>query len=209
MYPPTPSQHEMNVLRCKVEATNATNVGNTSNLSKANALKDVQPPVEPQSNKDAEDSVSTHADVYVGPAWHIPMTQVDLDWQDSVSPTPSSSLNAAPNVAKDLDVVGKSQIAEAHMVVAVDTLLRYPKLKRRPSWMPLTRQPPKLLGYKSGIARLQVGYMLHRNENILVAKSCFYDFHVHPRMNFDICNVYNKCNMRLECICLWKYRGPE
>ena len=40
-------------------------------------------------------------------------------------------------------------------------------------------------------------------------RSCFYDFHVHPRMNFDICNVYNKCNMGLQCICLWKYRGPE
>ena len=111
----------MDVLRYEVEATNATNVGNTRNLSNANVLKDVQPPVEPQSNKHAEDSVSTHVDVHVGPTCHIPMTQVDLDWQDSVSPTPSSSFNVAQNLAKDLDVVGKSQTAEAPVVMAVDT----------------------------------------------------------------------------------------
>ena len=108
MHPPIPNQYESDVLRFEVEATNATNVGNM-NLSNADVLKDVQPPVEPQSNEHAEDSVSTHGDVHVGPACHIPMIQAELDWQDSVSPTPSSSFNVAQNLAKDIDVVSRSQ----------------------------------------------------------------------------------------------------
>ena len=47
VHPPTPNQHEADVLRCEVRAINATNVSNTRNLSKTYALKDVQPPVEP------------------------------------------------------------------------------------------------------------------------------------------------------------------
>ena len=115
VHPPISKQYESDVLRCKVEATNATNVGNM-NLSNADVVKDVQSPVEPQSNKHAEDSVSTHGDVHVGSACHIPMTQAELDWQDLVSHASSSSFNAAQNLPKDIEVVGTfaevSQIAE-------------------------------------------------------------------------------------------------
>jgi hypothetical protein len=48
-------------------------------------------------------------------------SQVDSDWQDSVSPTPSPSLNAEQNLVEELDNVGKSQTVESPMVVAVDT----------------------------------------------------------------------------------------
>jgi hypothetical protein len=48
-------------------------------------------------------------------------SQVVIDWQDSVSPTPSPSLNVPQNLAEDLDVVGKSHTAEPVVVVAVDT----------------------------------------------------------------------------------------
>ena len=78
MHPPVPNQHESDVFCCEVEATNTTNVGNR-NLSNADVLKDMQPPVEPQSNEHAEDSVSTYGDVHVGSACHIPMTQAGLD----------------------------------------------------------------------------------------------------------------------------------
>ena len=108
VHPPISKQYESDVLRCKVEATNATNVGNM-NLSNADVVKDVQPPVEPQSNKHAEDSVSTHGDVHVGPACRILMTQAELDWQDSVSRAPSSSFNATQNLPNDIDVVGRFQ----------------------------------------------------------------------------------------------------
>ena len=51
-----------------MEATNATKVSNTKNLSKAYDSNDVQPPVEPQSKNDVEESVSTHAEVHIGVA---------------------------------------------------------------------------------------------------------------------------------------------
>lgn len=83
----------------------------------------------PQSN--AEHSVFTHVDVHVGPAWHILRiqdktlqdlpSQLELDWQDSVSPRPNPSLNAAQKLSENLDVVGKSQTAEPPVVVAVGT----------------------------------------------------------------------------------------
>ena len=47
--------------------------------------------------------------------------QVDLDWQDLVSPTPSPSFNATQNLAKELDMIGKSHTAEPPVVVVVDT----------------------------------------------------------------------------------------
>jgi hypothetical protein len=110
--PPTPTQHDADVHRYEVEATNDTNVDNTS---KADVVTDVHPPMKP----------------HVGPAWHILRTQdktlqdlpsqVVIDWQDSVSPTPSPSLKVPQNLAKDLDVVGKSHTAEPVVVVAVDT----------------------------------------------------------------------------------------
>ena len=45
----------------------------------------------------------------------------EVEVQDSVSTTPSPSLNVPQNLTEDLDVVGKSQTAEAVVVVAVDT----------------------------------------------------------------------------------------
>ena len=83
VHPPTPSQHEADVHPCEVEATNVTNVRNTSNLS-----------------------------------------QVTLDWKDLVSPSPCTTFNAAENLAKELDMIGKCQAAELPVVVAVDTFTK-------------------------------------------------------------------------------------
>lgn len=68
VHPPAPSQYEADVHCCEVEATNTTNFSNTSILSKEDALNDMQPPVDPQSHKDSEDSIYTHADMHVGSA---------------------------------------------------------------------------------------------------------------------------------------------
>ena len=126
VHPPTPIQNEAAMHGCKVEATNTTNVGNTS---KTYVVKDLQLLMETQSN--AEHSVSMHAYVHVGSAWYILMiqdktlqdlpSQVELDWQDSVSFLINLSFNAAQNLAENLDVVGKSQTAELSVVVAVGT----------------------------------------------------------------------------------------
>ena len=74
VHPPAPSQYEADVHCCEVEATNTTNFSNTSILSKEDALNDMQPPVDPQSHKDLEDSIYTHADMHVGSAWLVSMT---------------------------------------------------------------------------------------------------------------------------------------
>ena len=49
------------------------------------------------------------------------LNQVALDWKDSVSTTPSPSLNAWENLAEELNVIGKSQAAKLPVAVAVNT----------------------------------------------------------------------------------------
>ena len=75
MHPPAHNHHEADVHYCEVEDAFADNVNNICNLGKSQASKDVQPPVEPHSKDDAAKSPSTHGDMHVGPAFHIPMTQ--------------------------------------------------------------------------------------------------------------------------------------
>ena len=69
--------------------------------------------------------------VPIGPAWVIPMTQaksledlpsqLDMDWQDSVSLTPTPSLAATRNLNQELEAVVSSQVVNPPEVVAVDT----------------------------------------------------------------------------------------
>lgn len=68
----------------------------------------------------------------LGPAFHIPMTQdrtleelpsqIDIEWQDSVSPLPASALGttaaAAPAYPQDSEFVEVSQIAQEAVVQA-------------------------------------------------------------------------------------------
>lgn len=100
--------------------------------AKATGSEEVIPLVEPHSVV-LEESQRMRGDVYVGPAFHIPMTQaksleelpsqVDFDWQDSVSPNPIPALGAARNLDGELDGVGTPPSVPAAIDVAMDTFV--------------------------------------------------------------------------------------
>lgn len=108
----------------------ATTARGTS--AKAAGSEEVIPSVEAHSVV-VEESQRMRGDVYVGPAFHIPMTQaksleelpsqVDFDWQDSVSPNPTPALGAARNLDGELDGVGTPRSVPAAIDVAMDTFV--------------------------------------------------------------------------------------
>ena len=130
VHPTAPPEY---LQQCEPEVTNATNSDNICNVGTPATLGVVQVvDVQPQSKEnvpstDAEDVPSTDAETDIGPAWHIPMTQekslqdlpsqLDVDWQDSVLPTPMPSLVAVRNLSSELDVVGSTQNVEPPVVL--------------------------------------------------------------------------------------------
>ena len=113
------------------EAPDASNAVNGSGVIIPDASEDVQHRVGDDSNQNVEDADSRDVGVHVGPAWIIPMTQtksledlpsqLDMDWQDSVSLTPTPSLAATRNLGQELEAVASSQVLNPPEVVAVDT----------------------------------------------------------------------------------------
>jgi hypothetical protein len=113
------------------EVTNAGNAVNVSGVIIPDASEGVQHRVEDDSNQNVEDADSRDVGVPIGPAWVIPMTQaksledlpsqLDMDWQDSVSLTPTPSLAATRNLNQELEAVASSQVVNPPEVVAVDT----------------------------------------------------------------------------------------
>lgn len=134
VHKPKTTFQEVNTHHSEQQVTNASTANTSCNPSIPEASEVVRPVVEPESKLMANDSPS--ADVgHVGPAWHIPMTQersledlpsqLDLDWQDSVSstPTPSPAATQVPQRlnANDLGAGGSSEVVEPQVVLAVDT----------------------------------------------------------------------------------------
>ena len=131
VHPPQAAHHEVDIHVTDMEVTNASNSENVCNSSIPQAAEVAQPSVEPESR-----DVGVHA----GPAWHIPMTQerslqdlpsqMDLDWQDPLTPTPTPSLAATRSLGEELEAVrssqivkhavGCSQVVEPAVVVSVD-----------------------------------------------------------------------------------------
>jgi hypothetical protein len=113
------------------EVTNAGNAVNVSGVIIPDASEGVEHRVEDDSNQNVEDADSRDVGVPIGPAWVIPMTQaksledlpsqLDMDWQDSVSLTPTPSLAATRNLNQELEAVASSQVVNPPEVVAVDT----------------------------------------------------------------------------------------
>jgi hypothetical protein len=78
-----------------------------------------------------EESQRLPGDVDVGPVFHIPMTQarsledlpsqLDFDWQDSVSANPTPAVGAARNLDGELEHVGTPRTVAAALDVGVDT----------------------------------------------------------------------------------------
>ena len=98
----------------------------------------VTPEGEPESKESAEDPHSGDADARSEPAWDIPMTQdkslqelpsqLDLDWQESVLPTPMPSLAAVRNLGEELEVVGATRNADPPVVL--DTFAEVSQIAR-------------------------------------------------------------------------------
>lgn len=112
VHPPEAAHLEVHTHVTEMEVTNASNSDNVCNSSIPQAAEVAQPPVEPEFG----------FGVHVGPAWHILITQerslqdlpsqMDLDWQDSVTPTPTRSPAATRSLGEELEAVGSSQVTE-------------------------------------------------------------------------------------------------
>ena len=68
-------------------------------------------------------------------------SQLDFDWQDSVTPTPTPSHGISQNLGEELDVVDTSQIALLTMVVVVDTFVEVSQITHE-AVMEAIQQPP-------------------------------------------------------------------
>lgn len=113
--------------QCGLQVTDACEPDNVCNVGTPQASEVVTPEVEPESKESAEDPHSGDADARSEPAWDIPMTQdkslqelpsqLDLDWQESVLPTPMPSLAAVRNLGEELEVVGATRNADPPVVL--------------------------------------------------------------------------------------------
>lgn len=112
-----------------------TNVGTSATACVSEV---VQPSVEPLA-----------ADV--GPAFHIPMTQVssledlpnqlDFEWQDSVSANPESILGTARNLGAELEAVGTQRNTAAPKDVGMATFVEVSQIAQEAA-KDATPQPP-------------------------------------------------------------------
>lgn len=130
VHKPQPTFHEEDIHHCEEQVTNAGTANTSADPSIPEASEAVRPLVEPESSHMANDPPSIDAGP-VGPAWHIPMTQertlqdlpsqLDLEWQDSVSSTPTPS-PAAIQVSHELNAEELGAVEPSLVVeVAVDT----------------------------------------------------------------------------------------
>ena len=103
VHPSTDSGLPTNASSCEVAQSHPQIPTNIGTSVKAFVSEVVQPSVEPHAND-------------VGPVFHIPMTkvssleelpsQLDFEWQDSVSPNPTPALGTTRNLGGELNVVG-------------------------------------------------------------------------------------------------------
>jgi len=121
VHPPVATIVPEHAPHCEPHVTGASDPDNICNVSTPQAPVDGQPEVDSGSKENTGDAPSAD----VGPAWlNISMTQekslqdlpsqLDLDWQDSVLPTPMPSL-AARNTGEELE--GSSPNVEPPIVV--------------------------------------------------------------------------------------------
>jgi hypothetical protein len=127
VHPPASTLVPQQAPQCEPQVTDAIASDGICNVGTSEASGVEQPAVDPESKENAGNAPSSGADAHIGPAWlNIPMTQekslqdlpsqLDLDWQDLVLPTPMPSL-AARNPGEELEVVGSTQNVEPPVVV--------------------------------------------------------------------------------------------
>jgi hypothetical protein len=125
-HPPRAVHRELDVVEVEVEATTASTPAVEVTGSDTPKVAQVTPPaVETESESRVTNSPSTDAGFNVGPAWHIPMTQalaelpsqLDVDWPDSVTPTPTPAHATTRNLVEELDAVGASQVVGTPVVI--------------------------------------------------------------------------------------------
>ena len=138
VHPPKAVQLEADVRGGEDEVSNANNSDNVDIVGRPTAAEVAQPLLEPECGQNAQKSPSADPVVNVGPAWQIPMTQegslqdlpsqLDLDWQDSITPTPS--LAATRNLGEELDAVVSSQVIETAVVMPVDAFVEVSQIAK-------------------------------------------------------------------------------
>ena len=130
VHPPECQQPEVVAHVTEVEVTDASNSNNVCALGTPQVADSVQPLVELDSRQNVPKPPSIDAGVNDGPAWVIPMTQerslhdlpsqMDLDWQEPLTATPTPSHAATRNLGEALQAVGSSQVVEPDVALPVD-----------------------------------------------------------------------------------------
>ena len=130
VHPPECQQPEVVAHVPDVEVTNASNSNNVCTLGTPQAAESAETLVERNSVQNMLKSPSTDPGVNDAHAWVIPMTQerslhdlpsqMELDWQDSVTTTPTPSLAATRNLGEALEAVGSERVVEPEVVLPVD-----------------------------------------------------------------------------------------
>lgn len=140
VHPPKATDSEVVVPVGEVEVTNATNSVAVCKPQVAE-VADVAPPlVEPESIVHVTNSLSPDPAVHVSPAFDIPMTQerslqdlpsqLDVDWTESVAPTPTPSLAATRNLGEALEAVGSSQRVDTAVLMPDDAFVVVSQIAR-------------------------------------------------------------------------------
>ena len=125
------------VTSCAVPQADSQSPCSISTAGNPGAACDVQPRGEPPAAEDTRQ--------HVGPAFDIPMTQgksledlpsqLDFEWQDSVSPNSTPAHVTARSLGGELDVVGTSR------PITVDTFVQVSQIARE-AVLDATLQPP-------------------------------------------------------------------
>ena len=134
VHPPAHATPAANVLSCDVAHPCPQSPASIGTFGKASASEDVQRPVE-----------------YVGPAFHIPMTQeksleelpsqLDFEWQDSVSPNSTPAHVTTRNLGGEMDIVGTPRPTTVPHDMDVDTFVEVSQIAQE-AVVDATHQPP-------------------------------------------------------------------
>jgi hypothetical protein len=133
---------------CEVAQSHPQTPTHRATSTKVTGSEDVIPSAEAQTGV-VEESQSLQGDVDVGPAFHIPMTQaksledlpsqLDFDWQDSVSANPTPA--AARSLDGELEHVGTPRIVAAAVDEGIPTFIEVSQIAQE-AVMDATPQQP-------------------------------------------------------------------
>jgi hypothetical protein len=133
VHPLTHSGPALDDSSCEVAQSHPELPTHIGSSAKAAVTEHVVPSVEPHFAVEGKESRRMPSEVDVEPVFHIPMTQarsledlpsqLDFDWQDSVSQMGTPAPNAARNLDGELDVVCTPRSAVEPISTPMDTFV--------------------------------------------------------------------------------------